>query len=63
MKNIYCVDCGKYRKFKSHKISYIFKKSFLLSTNCIKCENEDKDIFKEEESTEILRILTFIENI
>ena len=27
MKKLYCVICGKYRKFKNLKISYIFGKS------------------------------------
>ena len=31
MKKIYCVICGKYRKFKNPKIPYIFKKPFVLS--------------------------------
>ena len=51
MKKIYCVICGKYRKFKSPKISYIFgKKTLVLSNFCSKCDNEDEEIFKEEES-------------
>ena len=33
-----------------------------LIQNC-KCRNEDDKIFKEEESTEILKILGLIENI
>ena len=27
IKNIYCVLCGKYRKFRHQKISYIFEKN------------------------------------
>ena len=55
MKKIYCVICGKYRKFKNLNISHIFEKSissFLII--CIKCEKEDEKIIKEEESIEIL---------
>ena len=42
MRKIYCVICGKYRKFKNPKISYIFEKS--ISIICRKCENEDEKI-------------------
>ena len=63
MKNIYSVICGKYRKFKKPKISYIFKKTLVLSVICSKCENEDGNIFKEEESMEISKILGLIKNI
>ena len=27
MKKLYCVICGKFRKFKKHKISYILEKA------------------------------------
>ena len=40
MKNIYCVFCGKYRKFKHPKMSCIFKKTLVLSTICSKYENK-----------------------
>ena len=30
MKKIYYIICGKYRKFKNPKISYVFKKQFVL---------------------------------
>ena len=53
MKKIYCVICGKYRKFKNQKISYIFRKKIILSIICSKCENENQNLFKEEESIEI----------
>ena len=33
---IYCVICGKYRKFKNPKISYIFEKSLVLFFICSK---------------------------
>ena len=63
MKKLYCVICCKYRKFKNPKISYIFEKSLVLSIIYSKCKNEDKKIFTEEESIEILKILGLIENI
>ena len=34
MKKIYCVICGKYRKFNDPKISYIFEKTLALSSIC-----------------------------
>ena len=63
MKKLYCVICCKYRKFKNPKLSYIFEKSLVLSIIYSKCKNEDKKMFKEEESIEILKILGLIENI
>ena len=54
---------GMYRKFDKPKISYILRKTLALSFTCSKCKNEDKKIFKEEESIEILKILGLIENI
>ena len=63
MKKLYCVICGKYRKFEKPEISYILEKTLVLSIICIKCKNEDEKIFTEEESTEILKILGLIENI
>ena len=57
MTKLYCDICGKYRKFEKPKRSY------LLAIICIKSKNEDKKLFKEEESIEILKILASIENI
>ena len=48
MKKIYCIICGKYRKFEKPKVRYIFKKKTVLSIICSKCENEDKKVYKEE---------------
>ena len=48
MKRIYCVICGKYRKFKNPEISYIFQKLLAPFLICSKCENENGNIFKEE---------------
>ena len=62
MKNKYCVICGNYRKFKILKY-HIFSKKHQFSVNCSKCENEDKKIFKEKESIEILKVLGLIKNI
>ena len=58
MKTLYCVE-----KFQKPKISYILKKSLVLSIICSKCKNDDEKIFKEEESIEILKVLGLIENI
>ena len=63
MKILYCVICCKYRKFKNPKLSYIFEKSLVLSIIYSKCKNEDKKMFKKEESIGILKILGLIENI
>ena len=60
MKKLYCVICGKYRKFEKPKISYILEKTLVLSIIGSKCKNEVEKLFKEEESIEILKILGFI---
>ena len=57
MKKIYCIRCNKYREFRTPKISYISDKKLVLSIVCDKCNKNDKMIFKEEGSTEILKIL------
>ena len=63
MKKICCIICGKYKKFKNAKISYIFKKALLLSIICSKCGSKDENIFKDVESIEILKVLDLIVNI
>ena len=63
MKNLYCIICGKYRKFEKSKISYLLEKILVLSIICRKCKNGDEKILKEEESIEILKIIGLIENI
>ena len=59
MKKLYCLICGRCRKFKNPKISYIFGKT-LVSVIFSKCKNEDEKIFKEEKPIEILKILGLI---
>ena len=39
------------------------RKPLLFSIICSKCKTKDEKIIKEEESTEILKILGLIENI
>ena len=63
MKNLYCIICGKYRKFEKSKISYLLEKILVLSIICSKCKNGDEKILRKEESIEILKILGLIENI
>ena len=60
MEKVYCIICGKYSKLNNTKISYIFKKTLVLSIICSKCDNEDKIIFKKEESIDILKIIGLI---
>ena len=61
---MYCNDCSKYRKFKKTKI-YIYtkKKTVSLSIVYIKCGREYENIFKEEESIEMLKTPNLINNI
>ena len=73
MKKLYCVICSKYRKFASNrkickyrkkpKISYLIEKTWPPSTVCSKCKYENKKIFKEEESNEMLKILDLVNSI
>ena len=44
MKEIYCVICGKYRKFKNPKTSSIFKKTLVLRITCSKRKNQDEKV-------------------
>ena len=59
---MYCVICGKYRKFEKLETSYLLKKTLVLSIICKKCNNEGEKLFKEEESIDIRKILDLIEN-
>ena len=61
MKKFYCIICGKYRIFEKPKISYLLEKTVLFLS--LKCRNEDGKLFKDEDSVEILKILSLIENI
>ena len=51
------------KKFEKPKISYLLEKTLVLSIICSKYNNEDAKLFKGEESIEILKILSLIENI
>ena len=61
MKKLYCLICGKHRKFKNLKISYIFKKALVFSINCSKYGDKNEKILKI--SIERLKILCLVESI
>ena len=63
MKKLYCLNCSYYRKLEKPKISYILEKTLVFSIICSVFKNEDEEIFKEEESIEILKILGLIDNL
>ena len=63
MKRLYCVICGKYRKFEKPKILYLLEKTLVLSIIWSMYKKEDEKIFKEEESIKMLKILGLTENI
>ena len=63
MKKLYCVISGKYKKFEKPKILCLLQKTLVLSIICGKHKYEEEEIFKKEESVEILKILGLIENI
>ena len=58
MRKLYCTKCKKYKEFKNPKISFICDKTLFHSSICSRCGSEDKKIFKEEESIEVLKILS-----
>ena len=63
MKKLYCVICGKYRKFEKPKI-YVLEKSLDFSIIYSNCKNEDEKLFKEEEGwVETLKVVDLFENI
>ena len=62
MKKLYCVICSKYKKFENPKILYLPEKKILvLCIICRKCKNENEILFKEDESSEMLKLLGLIE--
>ena len=63
MKIVFGVKYNKYRKFKNSEVSYIIGKTLVLSIICDKCSSKDENIFNEKESTEILKIIGFINSI
>ena len=60
MKKLSCIFCGKYRRCKNSKMSYILGKTLVLSIIYSKCGNEDEKIFKEEGSIQILELLIYL---
>ena len=52
---------NKYRKFKNPKISYIYNET--VSVICNNCDSKNEAIFKEEESVEIEKIISLINNM
>ena len=44
MKKLYCIICGKYRKFEKPKISYLLEKTLVPSIICIKSKNVGEKI-------------------
>ena len=48
MKKLYCVICGKFRKFKKHKISYILEKAWVLYIIWIKCKVDEEKLKKNQ---------------
>ena len=63
MKKIYYSKCKTYKEHKKPKMLYICDKILLFSSICNKCGSEDEKVFKEEESTEMLKILGLINDI
>ena len=62
MKKLYCVICTVLKIRKTLNIKP-FRKTLFVSIIYSKCKREDKKLINEEESIEILKILSLIENI
>ena len=45
------------------KLYYLLEKTLVLSVICSKCKNNEEKIFREEDLSEILKVLGLIENI
>ena len=60
---MYCNVCNNYRKFRETKPSNIFKKALSLSIVYSEWDRKYKTMFKEEDSIEILKIVSLINNI
>lgn len=53
----YFVISVKSKKFKNPNVSYICNKTMVLSTSCVKFDNNSKDnLLDEEESTDTLKL-------
>ena len=65
MKKIYCFICGKYRKFRNLKMSYIFgiKRQFFLLFAVSAKMKVKKSLKKKNRSVEILKILGLFKDI
>ena len=59
MKQIYCVICGKYNKFKKPKISYIFEKALVFSIICRKWKNEGGKNLKKKNQLTSQKLLVY----
>ena len=63
MSEIYCIKCKKYKGLKSLKYHIFAIKHYFFLVFVIKCGSEDEQIFMEEESIKILKIIGLITNI
>ena len=63
MRKSCCGQCKMYKKFKQPKISYVCDKTLLLSSICDQYGSGDENIFKSEESVEILKNFGLINNM
>ena len=57
MEKLYCVICGKYKKFEKPKVLYHLENTLVICVICSKCKNKDEKLFKEVESIAILNFL------
>ena len=63
MKKSHCLNCGKYKKFETAKISHLLGTTLVIFIICSKYKNENEKISKEEESIVIIKIFGSIEHI
>ena len=63
MKKSHYLNCGKYKKFETAKISHLLDTTLVIFIICSKYKNENEKISKEEESILIIKIFGSIEHI
>ena len=63
MNKIYCSKCNKHKKIKKPEMSYVFDKASVFFLICDKCRSNEEPIFKEEQSSEMIKMFCLIKNL
>ena len=63
MKKLYCVLCGKYRKFEKPKISYVLEKTLVFLLFAVSAKMKTKKYLKKKIQFRYCKMLGLIQNI